>query len=85
MDFDLTEEQRLLKESIDRFAADNARDPAAHSAASDLWPQLAELGVLAFKQGFADWSEGGADDGRDLAACSLAALEDLQAATATLR
>ena len=45
----------------------------------------AELGVLAFKQGFADWSEGGADDGRDLAACSLAALEDLQAATATLR
>ena len=32
----------------------------------------AELGVLAFKQGFADWSEGGADDGRDLASCTLA-------------
>ncbi|WP_338661523.1 acyl-CoA dehydrogenase family protein [Pararoseomonas sp. SCSIO 73927] len=47
MDFDLTEEQRLLKESIDRFAADNARDPAAHGTAPDLWPQLAELGVLA--------------------------------------
>ncbi|MBB5692589.1 acyl-CoA dehydrogenase family protein [Muricoccus pecuniae] len=59
MDFDLTEEQRLLKESIDRFAADNARDPAAHSAASDLWPQLAELGVLALPFAEEDGGIGG--------------------------
>ncbi|WP_159347477.1 acyl-CoA dehydrogenase family protein [Roseomonas harenae] len=50
MDFDLTEEQRLLKESIDRFVADNARDPGAHGAAPDdkaLWSSIAELGLLA--------------------------------------
>ncbi|TQS41361.1 TetR/AcrR family transcriptional regulator [Cryptosporangium phraense] len=42
----------------------------------------AELGVLAFKQGFADWSDG--TDGTDLAQHTLAALDDLRAATATL-
>ncbi|WP_458095715.1 acyl-CoA dehydrogenase family protein [Roseomonas sp. WA12] len=50
MDFDLTEEQRLLKESVDRFAADNARDPGAHGAKPDdaaLWSSIAELGLLA--------------------------------------
>jgi pimeloyl-CoA dehydrogenase small subunit len=50
VDFDLTEEQRLLKESIDRFAADHARDPGAHGAAPDgaaLWSGFAELGLLA--------------------------------------
>ncbi|WP_424136983.1 acyl-CoA dehydrogenase family protein [Roseomonas chloroacetimidivorans] len=50
MDFDLTEEQRLLKESVDRFAADKARDPGAHGAAPDdaaLWSGIAELGLLA--------------------------------------
>ncbi|SEQ44577.1 TetR/AcrR family transcriptional regulator [Microlunatus flavus] len=45
----------------------------------------AELGVLAFKQGFADWSEDGSADGPGLAARSLAALDDLRSATATLR
>ncbi|MBP0491479.1 acyl-CoA dehydrogenase family protein [Pararoseomonas indoligenes] len=59
MDFDLTEEQRLLKESIDRFAADNARDPAAHGGATDLWPQLAELGVLALPFSEEDGGIGG--------------------------
>ena len=59
MDFDLTEEQRLLKESIDRFAADNARDPAAHATAPDLWPQLAELGVLALPFAEAEGGIGG--------------------------
>ena len=43
----------------------------------------AELGVLAFKEGFAAWSEA-ADDDRDLAALSLAALADLRAAAAAL-
>ncbi|MCR0982848.1 acyl-CoA dehydrogenase family protein [Roseomonas populi] len=59
MDFDLTEEQRLLKESIDRFAADNARDPAAHGTAPDIWPQLAELGVLALPFSEEDGGIGG--------------------------
>lgn len=47
--------------------------------------QLAgELGVLAFKRGYAEWSErlGGPDDG--LAPYALKALNDLQAASASL-
>jgi pimeloyl-CoA dehydrogenase small subunit len=50
MDFDLSEEQRLLKESIDRFVADHQRDPGQHDAAPDdaaLWKGFAELGLLA--------------------------------------
>jgi pimeloyl-CoA dehydrogenase small subunit len=50
MDFDLSEEQRLLKESIDRFVADHQRDPGQHGAAPDdaaLWNGFAELGLLA--------------------------------------
>jgi len=57
LDFDLTEEQRLLKESIDRFAADNARDPT--KPAPDLWPGLAELGVLALPFAEEDGGIGG--------------------------
>lgn len=49
-------------------------DPVAHLAA--------ELGVLAFKRGFAAWLEGKSDD--DLAPHTLAALEDLRAASASL-
>jgi AcrR family transcriptional regulator len=51
-------------------------DPAAHLAG--------ELGVLAFKRGYAEWSEGdrGAEDG--LACYTLAALDELRAASATL-
>lgn len=51
-------------------------DPTAHLAA--------ELGVLAFKRGYAEWSEGDRDDDSGLAQHALAALEDLRAATATL-
>ena len=51
-------------------------DPTAHLAA--------ELGVLAFKRGFAEWSEGDRDDGEGLATHALAALDDLRAATASL-
>ncbi|WP_371749944.1 TetR/AcrR family transcriptional regulator [Streptomyces sp. NBC_01283] len=51
-------------------------DPTAHLAA--------ELGVLAFKQGYAQWSESDRDDTEGLAPHALAALEDLRAATATL-
>lgn len=51
-------------------------DPTAHLAA--------ELGVLAFKRGFAEWSDGdrGADKG--LAHYTLAALDQLREASATL-
>ena len=43
--------------------------------------QLAgELGVLAFKRGYAHWSEGDRDDGTGLAPHALAALDDLRAA-----
>src|SRR5439155_1467293 len=53
MDFDFTEEQRLLKESLDRLIADRygfdqrkgyAQNPEGWSRA--LWLQLAELGLL---------------------------------------
>jgi AcrR family transcriptional regulator len=43
-----------------------------------------ELGVLAFKQGYAQWSESDRDDTEGLAPHALAALEDLRAAAASL-
>ncbi len=52
---------------------------------SDPTAQLAgELGVLAFKRGYAQWSEGDGDEGKGLAHHALAALEDLRTATASL-
>ena len=51
-------------------------DPAAAVAS--------ELGVLAFKRGFAAWSEGGQDAGADLAPYTSAALDELRAASASL-
>lgn len=44
----------------------------------------AELGVLAFKQGFARWAEVRHQDDEALAPYALAALDELRAATATL-
>ncbi len=44
----------------------------------------AELGVLAFKRGYAEWSEGDHDADDELAPYALAALEDLRAASASL-
>ena len=43
-----------------------------------------ELGVLAFKRGFATWTEGGRDTGDDLARHTLTALAELRAASASL-
>ncbi|MEU9129966.1 helix-turn-helix domain-containing protein [Kitasatospora sp. NPDC048540] len=43
-----------------------------------------ELGVLAFKRGFAEWSEGDRDAYEELAGYTLAALGELRAAGATL-
>lgn len=51
-------------------------DAVAHLAA--------ELGVLAFKRGFAEWSEGDRDESDALAPYALAALEELRAASAAL-
>ena len=51
-------------------------DPTAHLAA--------ELGVLAFKRGYAEWSEGGHEAEDELAHYTLAALDELRAATASL-
>jgi AcrR family transcriptional regulator len=51
-------------------------EPTAHLAG--------ELGVLAFKRGYAQWSEGDRDDGKGLAHYALAALDDLRTATASL-
>jgi len=51
-------------------------DPTAHLAG--------ELGVLAFKRGYAQWSESDRDDVTGLAHHALAALEDLRTATASL-
>jgi AcrR family transcriptional regulator len=51
----------------------------------DLTAHLAaELGVLAFKRGYAEWSEGNPDADDELAPHALAALADLRAASARL-
>jgi pimeloyl-CoA dehydrogenase small subunit len=54
MDFDLTEEQRLLKESVDRLVADKydfeqrkAYAKGEHGFSPQMWTQFAELGLLA--------------------------------------
>ena len=60
----------------DALLARGVPDPTAHLAA--------ELGVLAFKRGFAQWSEGDGADPEALAHLSRTALLDLRAATASL-
>ena len=66
----------LAAAMTDALKARGAPDTLAHLAA--------EMGVLAFKRGFAEWSEtdpGGTDD---LAPYTLAALDDLRKASAAL-
>jgi AcrR family transcriptional regulator len=60
----------------DALAARGVPDPAAHLAA--------ELGVLAFKRGYARWAEGDREDTGGLAPHALAELKELQAAAAAL-
>jgi len=43
-----------------------------------------ELGVLAFKRGYAEWSEGDRDARDELAGYILAAMDELRAASASL-
>jgi pimeloyl-CoA dehydrogenase small subunit len=66
MDFDLNEEQRLLKESIDRLIAERyafedrkkyLQEPGAWSRA--MWGQYAEMGLLGLPFGDADGGMGG--------------------------
>ena len=66
----------LAAAMTDALIARGAPDATAHLAG--------ELGVLAFKRGYAKWSESDRDDGEGLAPYALAALEDLRAATASL-
>jgi AcrR family transcriptional regulator len=60
----------------DALVARGVPDATAHLAA--------ELGVLAFKRGYARWSEGDQEDGRGLAEHASAALQELRTATASL-
>jgi AcrR family transcriptional regulator len=60
----------------DALVARGVPDPVAHLAA--------EMGVLAFKRGFADWLEADRDTEGGLAPYAVAALEDLRAASASL-
>jgi pimeloyl-CoA dehydrogenase small subunit len=66
MDFDLSEEQRLLKDSVDRLIADRYQfeqrrkylaEPVGWS--EDLWAQYAELGLLGLPFGEAHGGFGG--------------------------
>ncbi|TWP36023.1 TetR/AcrR family transcriptional regulator [Leekyejoonella antrihumi] len=66
----------LAAAMTDALAARGVPDPVAHLAA--------EMGVLAFKRGFAEWSEGSGAATDDLAPYTLAALHDLRAASASL-
>ncbi len=67
MDFDLTDEQRLLKDSVDRLVDDEygdfsrrqafAREP--HGYSERLWKMYAELGLLGLPFAEADGGSGG--------------------------
>jgi AcrR family transcriptional regulator len=66
----------LAAAMTDALVARGVPGPVAHLAA--------ELGVLAFKRGFAEWSDGDPDITGDLAPHTIAALDDLRAASAAL-
>jgi AcrR family transcriptional regulator len=66
------------------MAAAMADALTARGVAEPVAQLAAELGVLAFKRGYAEWSEGDRDEDRGLAPHALAALEDLRAASSAL-
>jgi len=66
----------LAASMTEALVARGVPDPVAHLAA--------ELGVLAFKRGFAEWSEGDRETTDDLAPYTLAALDELRAASTSL-
>ncbi len=66
MDFDLNEEQRMLKDSVDRLIADKydfeqrkAYLKGENGYSTDIWSQFAELGLLALPFAEADGGFGG--------------------------
>jgi pimeloyl-CoA dehydrogenase small subunit len=66
MDFDLSEEQRMLKDSVDRLVADKydfdqrkAYLKGEHGFSREIWGQFAELGLLALPFTEADGGFGG--------------------------
>lgn len=66
----------LAAAMTDALVARGVPDPTSHLAA--------ELGVLAFKRGFAEWSEADLGDDDELAPYALAALSELRIASASL-
>ncbi|MFH8558786.1 TetR/AcrR family transcriptional regulator [Streptomyces celluloflavus] len=66
----------LAAAMTDALAARGLPDPTAALAS--------ELGVLAFKRGFAQWSEGDRDGKDELAGYVLASLDELRAVSASL-
>ena len=66
----------LAAAMTEALVARGVPDPVAHLAA--------ELGVLAFKRGFAEWTENDPNGNDDLATYTLAALQALREATAAL-
>ena len=66
------------------LAAAMTRALAARGIAEPTAALASELGVLAFKRGFAEWSEGEWSTAEELARCSVAALDELRAASASL-
>lgn len=66
----------LAAAMTEALVARGVPDPTAHLAA--------ELGVLAFKRGYAAWAEGERDADDELAPHALAALEELRVASASL-
>lgn len=66
MDFDLTEEQSILKDSLDRLLADrygfeerNRHLNSAEGFSPDMWRQFAEMGLMALPFAEADGGIGG--------------------------
>ena len=66
MDFDLSEEQRMLKDSVDRLVADKydfdqrkTYLKGEHGFSREIWGQFAELGLLALPFAEADGGFGG--------------------------
>ncbi|GGR26762.1 TetR/AcrR family transcriptional regulator [Deinococcus ruber] len=66
----------LAAAMIAALVARGVPEPTAHLAG--------EMGVLAFKRGYAQWSEGDRSDDEGLTPHALAALEDLRLATLSL-
>ena len=75
-----------LKAAVAASSELQARDALKSGGlAAAMTAQLAaELGVLAFRQGYVQWSDGDREDDEGLAPYTLAALAELRAATALL-